>query len=54
MFFKLILYASCNNFFVGSDCVKSVQIRSYFWSVFSCIRIECGDLISECSGSNLE
>ena len=21
-------------------CVKSVQIRSYFWSVFSCIRIE--------------
>ena len=25
-------------------CVKSVQIRSYFWSVFSCIRIEYGDL----------
>ena len=22
-------------------CVKSVQIRSYFWSVFSCIRPEC-------------
>ena len=22
------------------DCVKSVQIRSYFWSVFSCIRTE--------------
>ena len=21
-------------------CVKSVQIRSFFWSVFSCIRIE--------------
>ena len=21
-------------------CVKSVQIRSYFWSVFSCIRTE--------------
>ena len=21
-------------------CVKSVKIRSYFWSVFSCIRIE--------------
>ena len=21
-------------------CAKSVQIRSYFWSVFSCIRIE--------------
>ena len=28
-------------------CVKSVQIRSYFWSVFSCIRIECGDLRSK-------
>ena len=25
-------------------CLKSVQIRSYFWSVFSCIRIEYGDL----------
>ena len=26
-------------------CVKSVQIRSYFWSVFSCIRTEYGDLL---------
>ena len=25
-------------------CVKSVQIRSFFWSVFSCIRTEYGDL----------
>ena len=24
--------------------VKSVQIRSYFWSLFSCIRTEYGDL----------
>ena len=24
-------------------CVKSVQIRSYFWSVFSCIRTEYGE-----------
>ena len=24
-------------------CVKSVQIRSFFWSVFSCIRTEYGD-----------
>ena len=24
------------------DCVKSVQIRSFFWSFFSCIRTECG------------
>ena len=27
-------------------CVKSVQIRSYFWPVFSCIRIECGPEIT--------
>ena len=26
-------------------CAKSVQIRSYFWSVFSCIRIEYGNLL---------
>ena len=25
-------------------CVKSVQIRSCFWSVFSCIRTKYGDL----------
>ena len=25
--------------------MKSVQIRSYFWSVFSCIRTEYGDLL---------
>ena len=27
-------------------CAKSVQIRSFFWSVFSCIRTEYGDLRS--------
>ena len=27
-------------------CVKSVQIRSYFWSVFSCTRTKYGDLRS--------
>ena len=27
--------------------VKSVQIRSFFWSIFSCIRTENGDLYSE-------
>ena len=35
---------------VGSQwnhCVKSVQIQSYFWSVFSCIRTEYGDLRSK-------
>ena len=25
-------------------CEKSIQIRSFFWSVFSCIRAEYGDL----------
>ena len=25
-------------------CVKSVQILSYFWSVFSYIRTECGEI----------
>ena len=29
----------------GNHCVKSVQIRSFFWSVFSCIRTEYGDLL---------
>ena len=28
-------------------CVKCVQIRSFFWSVFSCIRTEYGDLRSK-------
>ena len=28
-----------------NHCVKSVQIRSFFWSVFSCIRTEYGDLL---------
>ena len=27
------------------NCVKTVQIRSFFWAVFSCIRTECGDLL---------
>ena len=26
-----------------SYCMKSVQICSYFWSIFSCIRIQYGD-----------
>ena len=28
-------------------CMKSVQIRKFFWSVFSCIRTEYGDLQSK-------
>ena len=30
---------------LNNHCVKSIQIRSYFWSVFSCIRTEYGDLL---------
>ena len=43
---KLILFL-CTESEVAFElnCVKSVQIRSYFWSVFSCIRIEYGDLL---------
>ena len=27
------------------NCVKSVQIRIFFWSVFSCNQAEYGDLL---------
>ena len=30
-----------------THCVKSVQIRGYFWSICSCIRIEYEDLRSK-------
>ena len=26
-------------------CVKSVQVPNFFWSVFSCVRTEYGDLL---------
>ena len=32
------------NFHSSSHCVKSVQIRSFLWSVFSCIWAEYGNL----------
>ena len=35
----------CKNTNIHSHCVKSVQIRSFFWSVFSCIWTEYGDLL---------
>ena len=40
-----IFSSSNHDFFNTLHCVKSVQTRSYFWSVFSCIRIEYGDLL---------
>ena len=36
-----------------AHCVKSVQIRSSFWSVFSCIWTEYGDLLRKCSDTEL-
>ena len=36
----LIKYLLPHKSFSIAHCVKSVQIRSYFWSVFSCIWIE--------------
>ena len=40
--YKLCLYALMSNILliIPIHCVKSVQIRSYFWFVFSCIRTE--------------
>ena len=38
------LFKNCTG---NLHCVKSVQIRSFFWSVFSCIRTEYGDLRSK-------
>ena len=38
-----ILFKNHENFV---HCVKSVQIRSYFWPVFSCIRTEYGPKIN--------
>ena len=40
-----------NSFQSRMHCVKSVQIRSFFWSVFSLIRTEYGEILriqSEC------
>ena len=32
---------------VMCPCVKSVQMRSFFWSIFSCIWTEYGELLSK-------
>ena len=36
---------NCFSIIAHSHCLKSVQIRRFLWSVFSCIRTECGDLL---------
>ena len=43
----LIAFRNQENFslFENKHCVKSIQIRSYFWSLFSCIQNEYGDLL---------
>ena len=41
-FFNKFLEVKC--YFNKSHCVKSVQIRSFFWSAFSCVWNEYGDL----------
>ena len=46
--FSFWQYAKQNFCFIGSvvsHCVKGVQIRSFFWSIFSCIRTEFGGLL---------
>ena len=36
----------CRYFYYEYHCSKSVQIRNFFWSSYSCIRTEYGDLLS--------
>ena len=40
--------------FLEMHCVKSVQIRSYFWSVFSCIRTRHNFVFGQFSRSVLK
>ena len=43
-FFEKLAFFIASYAHVQVPCVKSVQIRSFLWSVFSRIRTECGDL----------
>ena len=38
-------YSMVQQFLFHPHCVKSVQIRSFFWSVFSRIRTEYGEIL---------
>ena len=42
-----LIQTSLNVQFGSIDCIKSVQISSFFWSIFSCICTEYGDLRSK-------
>ena len=54
LWFKLSLLKSSSKYFKPSntDCMKSVQIQSFFWSVFSRIRTKYGDLLRNFSHSD--
>ena len=43
---KILLHAAVLSFRRLLHCLKSVQIRSFFWSVFSGIRTEYGEIRS--------
>ena len=43
-YMKIIIYQKSNS---DPHSVKSVQVQSFFWSVFSCIWTECGDLLRQ-------
>ena len=34
-----------------NHCVEGVQIRSFFWSIISCIRTECSNLLRKSSNT---
>ena len=38
-------YKIPSGYYYREHCVKSVHVRSFFWSVFTCIRTEYGDLL---------
>ena len=41
----ILLINEFSNASIKSHCMKSVQVRSFFWYVFSCIQAEYGDLL---------
>ena len=45
LFRSKLSLANDYNKYMGGDCVKSVQIRSFFWSVYSLIRAEYGEIL---------
>ena len=54
--FSFWQYAKQNFCFIGSvvsHCVKGVQIRSFFWSIFSCIRSRKGSVFGLISRSEI-